>query len=54
MQLDTAIDQRKREVENVSNDINNEKANNENNAMNLNDHKLGLLATQIDQNRTLF
>ena len=30
MQLDTAIEQRKREVTNISNDINNEKGQNEN------------------------
>lgn len=54
MQLDTAIEQRKREVDNVSNDINNEKANNENNAITLNEQKLNLLSAQIDQNRTLY
>ena len=54
MQLDTAIEQRKREVDNVSNDINNEKANNENNAIALNEQKLNLLSAQIDQNRTLY
>ena len=54
MQLDTAIEQRKREINNVSNDINNEKGSNEENAVNLNDLKLKVLSAQIDQNRTLF
>ena len=32
MQLDTAIEGRKREIDNVAKDVNNEKDNNENNA----------------------
>ena len=54
MQLDTAIEQRKREINNVSNDINNEKGSNEENAVNLNDLKLNVLSAQIDQNRSLY
>jgi len=43
MQLDTAIEQRKREVNNVSNDINVEKDNNENQGQQLRQKKIELL-----------
>ena len=45
MQLDTAIDQRKREVENIENDINAEKDQSEQNNMNLRQRKIELLNT---------
>ena len=45
MQLDTAIDQRKREVENIENDINAEKDQSEQNNMNLRERKISLLQT---------
>ena len=43
MQLDTAIDQRKREINDVSNDINNEKDQNEAYNQNMREKDLGLL-----------
>ena len=54
MQLDTAIDQRKREIENVSNDINNEKDQSEQNNMNLRQRKIDLLNTQLERSRAAF
>ena len=54
MQLDTAIEGRKREIDNVAKDINNEKDNNENNGQRLRQTKLQLLNTQLDKSKALF
>ena len=54
MQLDTAIEQRKREINNVSNDINGEKDNNEANGQQLRQKKIDLLNTQLDRSKVLF
>ena len=54
MQLDTAIEQRKREINNVSNDINGEKDQNEANGQALRQKKIDLLNTQLDRSKVLF
>lgn len=54
MQLDTAIEQRKREIDNVSNDINQEREQSEANQENLRQRKLELLTNQLDKARTAF
>ena len=54
MQLDTAIEGRKREIDNVAKDINNEKDNNEQNGQRLRQTKLQLLNTQLDKSKALF
>lgn len=54
MQLETAIEQRKREINNVSNDINAEKEQNEQNAQDLRQKKIDLLNTQLDRARALY
>ena len=54
MQLDTVIEQRKREIENVSNDINNEKDQNEINGNNLRQKKIDVLKTQLDRSKALY
>jgi len=54
MQLDTAIDQRKHEIDNVSNDINGEKDMNEENGQNLRQRKIDLLNTQLERTKVLY
>lgn len=54
MQLDTAIEQRKREIDNISNDINKEKDQGEVNSQNLRQRKLELLNTQLEKARAAF
>ena len=54
MQLDTAIDQRKHEIDNVSNDINGEKDQNEENGQNLRQRKIDLLNTQLERTKVLY
>ena len=54
MQLDTAIDQRRREIDNVTGDINNEKDQSDNSNMNLRQRKLDLLTTQLDRSKLAF
>lgn len=54
MQLDTAIEQRKREINNVSSDINGEKDQNEAYGQNLRQRQVDLLNTQLDRAQTLF
>ena len=49
MQLDTAIAQREREINNVSNDINGEKEANEQNGQQLRQRKIDLLNTQLER-----
>ena len=43
MQLDTAIEQRKREINNISNDINNERGQSENESQNLRQKQIDVL-----------
>ena len=54
MQLDTAIEQRKREINNVSNDINNEKDQNETGGTAARQKKIDLLNTQLDRANRLY
>jgi len=54
MQLDTAIEQRKREINNVSNDINGEKEQSEAQGQGLRQKKIDLLNTQLDRSKVLF
>ena len=54
MQLDTAIEQRKREFENVQSDIGNEKDQSEANAQNVRQRKIDLLNTQLDRSKAAF
>ena len=54
MQLDTAIEQRKREFENVQGDIGNEKDQSEANNQNLRQRKIDLLNTQLDRSKAAF
>ena len=54
MQLDTAIEQRKREITNVSNDINNEKDQNEQISSSLFQGKIDLLNKQLDRAKANF
>ena len=54
MQLDTAIEQRKREINNVSNDINNEKEQNETGGAAARQKKIDLLNTQLDRANRLY
>ena len=54
MQLDTAIDQRNREIQNVSNDINAERDQNEDNGQNLRQRKIDMLNTQLERSKVLY
>lgn len=54
MQLDTAIDQRNREIQNVSNDINAERDQNEENGQGLRQRKIDLLNTQLERSKVLY
>ena len=54
MQLDTAIEQRKREVNNVSNDIYGEKEQNENMENNLRGKQLEVLNAQLEKQKVFF
>ena len=54
MQLDTAIEQRKREINNVSNDINNEKEQNETGSTAARQKKIDMLNTQLDRANRLY
>ena len=51
MQLDSAIEQRKREQDNVCNDIDNDKLGNEQNDQALRNHRVNLLNTQLDKSK---
>ena len=54
MQLDTAIEQRKREINNVSNDINGEKEQGEAQQQGLRQKKIDLLNTQLDRAKAMY
>ena len=54
MQLDTAIEQRKREINNVSNDINGEKEQDEAQQQGLRQKKIDLLNTQLDRAKAMY
>lgn len=54
MQLDTAIEQRKREVTNISNDINNEKGQNEQMGKGLLQGRLNLLNQQLNRSKCFY
>ena len=54
MQLDSAIEQRRRELDNVTNDIDNDKNNNENNGQELRNKRVGLLNAQLDKSKVAF
>ena len=54
MQLDTAIDQRKREINNVSNDINGEKDQVENGGQKSRQQKIDLLNSTLDRSKMLY
>jgi len=54
MQLDTAIEQRKREINNISNDINGEKDQTEAFGQNLRQKQLDLLNAQLDRSKMLY
>ena len=54
MQLDTTIEQRKREINNVSNDINGEKDQNEQLRNDMRQGQVEMLNQQIDKSKKLF
>lgn len=54
MQLDTTIDQRRREIENVSNDINGEREQNDNMKNAFKRHQLDLLAMKLEKSKNTF
>lgn len=54
MQLDTAIEQRKREINDVSNDIGNEKDQNDQYGQNMREQDLTLLNKQIEKAAVIF
>jgi hypothetical protein len=54
MQLDSAIEERKREIENVSNDIGNEKDQSDANNQNLRQRKIELLNSQLDRSKAAY
>jgi len=54
MQLDTTIEQRKREINNVSNDINNEKDQNEQIRQDLRQGQIEMLNQQIEKAKVLY
>lgn len=54
MQLDTTIDQRRREIDNVSNDINGERDQNENMKNAYKRHQLDLLAMKLEKTKSMF
>lgn len=54
MQLDTTIEQRKREINNVSNDINGEKDQNEQIRQDLRMGQIEMLNQQIDRAKVLY
>mgnify|MGYP000991446052 CR=1 FL=1 len=54
MQLETAIEQRKREIDNVSNDINGGKEEADNAAQNLRQQKIDLLNAQLERAKNAF
>ena len=54
MQLDTTIEQRKREINNVSNDINNEKDQNEQLKGDLRQGQIEMLNQKIDKAKVLY
>lgn len=54
MQLDTTIEQRKREINNVSNDINGEKEQNEQLRQDLRQGQIELLNQQIEKAKVLY
>ena len=54
MQLDTTIEQRKREINNVSNDINNEKDQNENLRQDLRQGQIEMLNQQIEKAKVVY
>ena len=54
MQLDTTIEQRKREINNVSNDINNEKDQNEQIRQDLRQGQIEMLNQQLEKAKVLY
>ena len=54
MQLDTTIEQRKREINNVSNDINNEKDQNDQARNDLRQGQVEMLDAQLDKAKALY
>ena len=54
MQLDTTIEQRKREINNVSNDINNEKDQNDQARNDLRQGQVEMLDAALDKSKALY
>lgn len=54
MQLETTIEQRRREIGNVSNDINNERDQNENMKNNVKRDQLDLLSKKLEKHKNNF